>query len=149
MSRFLDLHRVAQRDLDECAEYIRQNNPRSALRFLRAARITMERLLTMPEMGNLYESDEPELAGVRFFPVTRYRNYLVFYLPLPASRFYECSTARGTSNAFWVERINLVEQKSRGRQGLVPVRLARRSRAAFASCVSRASDAPFASVSRT
>jgi toxin ParE1/3/4 len=81
MSQFLDLHRVAQRDLDECAEYIRRDHPRSALRFLRAARTTMERLLAMPGMGSLYESDEPELAGVRFFPVSRFRNYLVFYRP--------------------------------------------------------------------
>src|SRR5713226_8246174 len=41
----------------------------------------MERLLAMSGMGSLYESDEPELAGVRFFPVTRFRNYLVFYRP--------------------------------------------------------------------
>ena len=64
MNRFLDLHRVAQRDLEECAEFIRRDNPRSALRFLRAARTTMERLLAMPGMGSLYESDEAELAGI-------------------------------------------------------------------------------------
>lgn len=81
MNRFLDLHRVAQRDLDEYAEYIRRDNPRSALRFVRAARRTMERLLAMPALGSLYESDEPELTGVRFFPVSRFRNYLVFYRP--------------------------------------------------------------------
>jgi toxin ParE1/3/4 len=81
MNGSLDLHRVAQHDLEECAEYIRQNNPRSALRFLRAARTTMERLLATPALGSRYESDEPELAGVRFFPVSRYRNYLVFYRP--------------------------------------------------------------------
>jgi toxin ParE1/3/4 len=85
MSCFLDLHRVAQRDLDECAEYIRRNNPRSALRFLRAARTTMERLLTQPEMGSHYESDEPELADVRFVPISRFRNYLVFYRPTSTS----------------------------------------------------------------
>jgi toxin ParE1/3/4 len=81
MRRFLDLHRVAERDLEVCAEYIRRDKPRSALRFLRAARTTMDRLLAMPEMGSLYESDEPELAGVRYFPVSRFRNYLVFYRP--------------------------------------------------------------------
>jgi toxin ParE1/3/4 len=81
MPRFIDLHRVAQRDLEECAEYIRRDNPRAALRFLRAARTTMDRLLAMPEMGSLYESDEPELADVRRFPVSRFRNYLIFYRP--------------------------------------------------------------------
>jgi toxin ParE1/3/4 len=81
MPRFLDLHRVAQRDLEECAAYIRRNNARSALRFLRAAQRTMDRLLAMPGMGSLYESDEPELAGLRFFPVFRFRSYFIFYRP--------------------------------------------------------------------
>ena len=73
MPRFIDLHRVAQRDLEECAEYIRRDNTRAALRFLRVTRVTMDRLLAMPEMGSLYESDEPELADVRQFPVSRSR----------------------------------------------------------------------------
>ena len=38
MARFLDLHRVAERDLEECAEHIRRASPRSALRFLKATR---------------------------------------------------------------------------------------------------------------
>jgi toxin ParE1/3/4 len=41
----------------------------------------MERLADMPALGSRYESHAPELTGVRFFPVTRYRNYLVFYRP--------------------------------------------------------------------
>ena len=81
MRRFVDLHRVAQRDLEECADYIRRDNPRSALRFLRAARTTMDRLLAMPEVGSPYESEERELAGVRSFPISRFHNYLVFYRP--------------------------------------------------------------------
>jgi toxin ParE1/3/4 len=43
----------------------------------------MENLLALPEMGSLYESDHPELSGGRFFPVKRFRNYLVFYRPTP------------------------------------------------------------------
>jgi plasmid stabilization system protein ParE len=54
MSRLLELHLVARRDLNECAEHIRQQNPRSALRFLQAIRSTLKRLLAMPEMGSHY-----------------------------------------------------------------------------------------------
>lgn len=81
MSRFLDIHQAAERDLEEAGEYIRRNSPQSALRFLRAARATMERLLSMPETGGLYESDVLDLTGVRVFPVSRFRNYLIFYRP--------------------------------------------------------------------
>ena len=98
MSRFIELHRVAQRDLEECAESIRRKRPRSALRFLQASQ-------TIPEMGSLYESDHPDLSGVRFFPVTRFRNYWYSTAPpLPASRFCVCSTVPGTSKTSWVER---------------------------------------------
>lgn len=43
----------------------------------------MERLAAMPGMGGRYESDNLELAGVRVFPVSRIRNYLIFYRPTP------------------------------------------------------------------
>lgn len=41
----------------------------------------MERLAATPEMGGRYESDNIELAGMRVFPVSRFRNYLIFYQP--------------------------------------------------------------------
>ena len=36
----------------------------------------------MPGIGAEFEHDHPALAGVRFFPVSRFRNYLVFYRPV-------------------------------------------------------------------
>lgn len=97
MSRFIELHRVAQRDLEECGEH---PSEKAALgtAFLQASQ-------TIPEMGSLYESDHPDLSGVRFFPVTRFRNYWYSTAPpLPASRFCVCSTVPGTSKTSWVER---------------------------------------------
>ena len=84
MSRLVTLRRVARRDLEEAAEAIRRKRPRSALRFLRAARATVDRLLAAPEMGSPYESDHPELGDVRFSPVRGFRNHLVFYRPTPS-----------------------------------------------------------------
>ncbi len=34
-------------------------------------------------MGALYEPHEPVDAEVRFFPIRRHRNHLVFYRPIP------------------------------------------------------------------
>jgi toxin ParE1/3/4 len=79
MSRFLDLHREAERDLAASAEYIRHHGPQSASHFLRAARATLNRLLRMPEMGSLYETDSRDLASLRYFPVSRFKNHLISY----------------------------------------------------------------------
>jgi toxin ParE1/3/4 len=81
MTGSVALHRKAEHDLARSAAYLRKDSPTSAFRFLRAARTTMEKLAAMPGVGALYESDEPELAGVRWFPVSRFRNHLIFYRP--------------------------------------------------------------------
>src|SRR5439155_11946499 len=60
-----------------------QSSPERAIRFLRAAEATFARLAGMPGMGVRYEPHEPIYAGLRFFPITRYRKYLVFYRPTP------------------------------------------------------------------
>jgi toxin ParE1/3/4 len=74
----------ALRDLDEAAAYIqRRSTPQRAIRFLRAADTTLAMLAGMPGMGTRYEPDEPIYTGLRYFPITRYRNYLVFYRPAP------------------------------------------------------------------
>lgn len=83
MSRLLHLHAIAQRDLSQAADFIRQDSPRSALRFLRAARATFERLLDFPEIGTAYESATPEFAGLRVFPISGFENYLLFYRLMP------------------------------------------------------------------
>jgi toxin ParE1/3/4 len=37
----------------------------------------------MPGMGTQYESDESLYADLRYFPISRFRKYLVFYRPIP------------------------------------------------------------------
>ncbi|MBI2804452.1 MAG: type II toxin-antitoxin system RelE/ParE family toxin [Planctomycetes bacterium] len=47
----------ALRDIDEIANLIRQDRPRSALRFLGAVEKTVGRLLDFPESAARFESD--------------------------------------------------------------------------------------------
>ena len=66
-------------DLDEAAAYIQQHStPQPAIRFLRAADSSLSTLADMPDLGVEYEPDEPVYTGLRFFSITRYRNYIVF-----------------------------------------------------------------------
>jgi toxin ParE1/3/4 len=75
-------HEHALRDLEHRSEYIRQHNPRAALRFLDAAEATIRQLAASPGIGARYDPEHPALAELRFFPITRFKNDLVFYRPL-------------------------------------------------------------------
>jgi len=72
----------AIQDLDDAAAYIQERSgPDRAIRFLRAADSTFAMLVGMPGMGTRYEPDEPLFADLRYFPITRHPNHLVFYRP--------------------------------------------------------------------
>jgi toxin ParE1/3/4 len=76
--------RAALRDLDENADYLQsQSGPERAIRFLRAAEATFQRLATLPNMGTAFDPGDPRFAGVRYCPVSRFKSYVVFYRPLP------------------------------------------------------------------
>jgi toxin ParE1/3/4 len=72
----------ARRGLAEIAEYISRTSTRSASRFLAAAERAFASLVEMPEKGGLWESDRPELAGIRVWPIPGFKNYLIFYRPI-------------------------------------------------------------------
>jgi toxin ParE1/3/4 len=70
-------------DVVEIADYLAQRTSLAAAdRFVDAAERTIERLARMPGIGNRWDDDDPDLANVRVSPVSRYRNYLVFYRPI-------------------------------------------------------------------
>ena len=74
----------ADRDLVEFfRHYAREAGIRVADRFFAQAKATFSRLAAMPGMGARYQPEEPLYAGLRYFPVSRFRMYLVFYLPIP------------------------------------------------------------------
>jgi toxin ParE1/3/4 len=67
--------------LIENATFIGQDSPAAAERFLEAAEATFQQLEETPELGRLYETDNPRLAGVRVIRVRGFRNHLIFYRP--------------------------------------------------------------------
>jgi toxin ParE1/3/4 len=73
----------ARQDLmDTFRRHAREAGIRAAQRFFSQAEATLRRLAGMPGMGTCYERQHPALAGLRFFPVSRFRNDLVFYRPV-------------------------------------------------------------------
>ena len=73
----------AVRDLDEATEFIQsQSEPERAIRFLREADATLKRLSGMPGIGVIHDSGDPLLADIRVSPVSRHKNFLVFYRPV-------------------------------------------------------------------
>jgi len=77
--------RKARQDLvDIFRYYAREAGLRAAQRFLAQVEATFARLASMPGMGTHYDLDHPALADLRFFPVSSFRTYLVFYRPVPS-----------------------------------------------------------------
>src|SRR5438093_11695262 len=76
---------AANRDLVEIFRYYaRTAGLRVADRFFAAAEATFTRLANMSGMGTRYAPDEPLYADLRSFPVSRFRQYLVFYRDIPS-----------------------------------------------------------------
>ncbi len=74
----------ANRDLLEIFRYLaRQAGLRVADRFFAQAEATFSRLASMPGIGTRYEPDESLYAELRYFPVSRFRKYMIFYRPVP------------------------------------------------------------------
>jgi len=44
---------------------------------------TFESLLAAPHMGTLYQAKRPRLIGIRFFPVSKFQNYVIYYREHP------------------------------------------------------------------
>lgn len=75
---------AADRDLVAAyRHYAREAGRRVADRFFAEAESTFSRLSAMPRLGKLYEPEEPLFADLRYLPISRFRDYLVFYRPLP------------------------------------------------------------------
>jgi toxin ParE1/3/4 len=81
MSRRATRSPQARRDLVNIAVEIGLHNEDASERFLRAAADAVLKLVDFPGMGALYEVRDPKLAGLRFWPITGFRNYLIWYRP--------------------------------------------------------------------
>lgn len=69
-------------DLVEIAVYIGQGSITAAERFLAAAEAAFTQLSAMPGMGAVCQFVNPAAQGLRFWPITGFRRYLIFYRPL-------------------------------------------------------------------
>ena len=69
----------AIRDVADIHLFIAMNNPEAAVRFLDALRLSFRTLAQWPEAGLRYQSNRAALSGMRFWPVRRFANYLIFY----------------------------------------------------------------------
>jgi toxin ParE1/3/4 len=69
----------ALNDIADIHLFIAVENPDAAERFLTALRLSFRTLAQWPEIGPRYQSNRNELSGLRFWPVRRFTNYLIFY----------------------------------------------------------------------
>jgi toxin ParE1/3/4 len=76
----------ALRDVADIHLFIAMNNPAAADRFLTALQSSFRMLAQWPEVGPRYQSNRAELARMRFWPVRRFPNYLIFYRVTAAPR---------------------------------------------------------------
>jgi plasmid stabilization system protein ParE len=61
----------ARKELEDIAVYIGRHRPSAASRFLAVVQKLYGSLATMPEMGSLWEPENPHFAGVRYFAISR------------------------------------------------------------------------------
>lgn len=75
---------LAQFDLIEEADYLEQTADLNvAERFLDAARVTFEELARMPMMGSPRPYYAADLKDLRQWRIKGFKDFLVFYRPLP------------------------------------------------------------------
>ena len=63
--------------------FIAKDNPGAATRVIDAIAETFKVVAETPGIGAARKYQNPRLHNVRFFPVSDFPNYLVFYRPIP------------------------------------------------------------------
>ncbi len=76
----------ALNDIADIHLFIAENNPNAAERFVTALRLSFRTLAQWPELGPRYQTNYKNLSGLRFWPVRRFANYLIFYRVTAAPR---------------------------------------------------------------
>ncbi len=82
MPRLL-IHEKALNDIQAIAQYIARDNLPAALRFYDTAQAAFDFLASMPAAGPQLNPPLDSMPDLRFWPLTRSRNYLVIYKPFP------------------------------------------------------------------
>jgi toxin ParE1/3/4 len=74
---------AAESDLTNIWLYIARDNQGAADRVYQAAEKTFEALAATPRMGTFYQCKRAQLEGIRFFPVSKFQNYVIYYREQP------------------------------------------------------------------
>jgi toxin ParE1/3/4 len=74
---------IVRIDLAGCYAHIWEDSPDAANRFRHAAEATLTALAKTPGLGEPYQVANPQLVGLRCARVRRFKNYLIFYRPIP------------------------------------------------------------------
>jgi toxin ParE1/3/4 len=78
----LTIRRRADDDIDAIARFIARDNLDAGMRFYDAVAHDLLLLAENPGIGARRTVREPKLKDLRSWPVSGYRNYLVFYLAM-------------------------------------------------------------------
>jgi toxin ParE1/3/4 len=79
---FIGLRDQAINEVDEIARYIARDNVDAGRRFYDQLQSALKMLAEMPGLGRMWEPKPAgRLAGLRTWPIKRFDNYLIFYLP--------------------------------------------------------------------
>jgi len=70
----------ADLDIDDITRYIANSNMSAAERFNESLFATFDLLAFMPNLGRREDFGIPKLAGMRMLPLSRFPNYLIFYM---------------------------------------------------------------------
>lgn len=70
----------ASEDIDEHFLRIAEDNPVIALEVVSSIEEALKRIQQHPEIGSPRYASTPLLKGIRMWPLTEFRNYLIFYL---------------------------------------------------------------------
>jgi toxin ParE1/3/4 len=79
VTRRILIERAAELDIAEITIALRERQPASATKFVKAARTAFRLLATQPEMGRRYQTTHPLLQNLRVWQVKGFERYLIFY----------------------------------------------------------------------
>jgi toxin ParE1/3/4 len=89
-------------DVIKLAEYIGQDSPAAALRFMASVEESLKFLLDHPEIAGIWETSNPRYEGMRVWRITGFPHHLIFYRAVPEGIdvFRICHSSRDLDNLF-------------------------------------------------
>ncbi len=70
----------ADEDSDLFFLYIAKDNPAVAYRFLERIEDTHKLIASSPKLAPIFDTSNPKLSGMRWFPVKNFPKHLIFYI---------------------------------------------------------------------